>query len=273
MTEPAESTAAVAPAVTIDNVSVAYESARRATEGGTVRAAVLDAVLEIAPGETVTVLGPSGCGKTTLMNVVAGLVTPSAGRIEAGGKPVRDPGPDRAVVFQEYALFPWRTVWNNVYFGVEMRPELRADCAPRIQEAIDLVGLRGFEDAYPSELSGGMRQRVGIARALVAEPKILLMDEPFGAVDALTREVMQRELEAILIRTGKSVMFITHSIDEAILLGDRIVVFTPRPGRIKEIITVDLPRPRAARDVHALPEFSELRDRLWELLREAEEEE
>jgi NitT/TauT family transport system ATP-binding protein len=171
------------------------------------------------------------------------------------------------VVFQDYALLPWRSVFDNVKFGLEMQKHLRgSDWRDRVQEAIELVGLKGFENSYPRELSGGMQQRVGLARAVVAEPRIMLMDEPLGAVDALTREVMRDEIDKLIAQTGKTVLFITHSIEEAILLGDRIVVFKSHPGAIKEIITTGLKRPRSERNVQADPRFIELRDHLWEAL-------
>lgn len=222
--------------------------------------------LDIAPAEFVTVVGPSGCGKTTLLNCIAGLVHPVEGRVLVDGSPVSDPGPDRAVVFQDYALFPWRTVWGNVKFGLESQPALSSDADDRIASTIELVGLNGFERAYPRELSGGMRQRVGLARAIVADPKVLLMDEPFAAVDAMTREVMQGELERIVADSGKTALFITHSIDEAILLGDRVVVATTRPGRIKAILSIDLPRPRGSYDAKADPIFVTAREQIWDLL-------
>jgi NitT/TauT family transport system ATP-binding protein len=222
--------------------------------------------LTVEDGEFVTVVGPSGCGKTTLLNTIAGLVTPTGGEVRVDGVPVTGPGPDRAVVFQDYALLPWRSVWDNIRLGLEAQPHLRDGAEEAIRDAVELVGLKGFENAYPRELSGGMRQRVGLARALAASPKILLMDEPFAAVDAMTRDVMQVELLKIVATTKKTVMFITHSIEEAILLGDRIVVATTRPGRIKEIVPVNLERPRWKYDVKAHPEFIRLRDHLWNLL-------
>ena len=225
--------------------------------------------LSIEEGEFIVVVGPSGCGKTTLINAIAGLVKPTSGTILVDGEPVTRPGPDRSMVFQDYALLPWRTVVANVRFGVEMQRGLRGRVgAAEIQQAIDLVGLQGFEHSYPHQLSGGMRQRVGLARALVAQPKVLLMDEPFAALDAMTREVMQGELESIIAKSRQTVIFITHSIDEAIALGDRIVVASARPGRIREIIPVDLPRPRREYDVKSHPGFAVLREHLWTLLRE-----
>ncbi len=223
--------------------------------------------LDIADGEFVTVVGPSGCGKTTLLNTIAGLVRPAEGRVLVDGELVSKPGPDRAVVFQDYALLPWRTVWDNVRYGLEEQPHLRTNADSRIEAAIRLVSLNGFERSYPRELSGGMRQRVGLARAIVAEPKVLLLDEPFAAVDAMTRELMQDELGRIVARAGKTTMLITHSIDEAVRLGDRVVVATTRPGRIKAILPVNLARPRWEYDVKAHRDYIDLREQVWDLLR------
>jgi NitT/TauT family transport system ATP-binding protein len=178
---------------------------------------------------------------------------------------VTGPGPDRAVVFQDYALMPWRTVESNVRFGLEMQHRIDSSSKDAVRHYIDLVGLTGFEKAYPRELSGGMRQRVGLARALVTEPRLLLMDEPFAAVDAMTRELMQEELTKIVATTGQPIIFITHGVDEAVTLADRIAVVTNRPGRIKEMVPVDLPRPRS-RASRQLPEFQALRDHVWDLL-------
>ncbi|GLU88432.1 ABC transporter ATP-binding protein [Agromyces sp. NBRC 114283] len=252
-----------APLISVRDLSVSYDVART----GKRLTAIEGVDLDVHEGEFITVLGPSGCGKTTFMNVVAGLVKPTTGTVLVGGSPVTGPGPDRAVVFQDYALLPWRTVFDNVKFGLEMQKALKgAGWRERVQEAIELVGLAGFENSYPRELSGGMQQRVGLARAIVAEPRILLMDEPLGAVDALTREVMRDEIEKLMAATGKTVLFITHSIEEAILLGDRIVVFKSHPGAIKEIIETGLERPRSERSIQHDPRFLELRDHLWDAL-------
>jgi NitT/TauT family transport system ATP-binding protein len=229
--------------------------------------ALEDFSLDVAEGEFVAIVGPSGCGKSTFLNVVAGLTYPAAGEVLVRGKPVNGPGPDRAVVFQDYALMPWRTVEANVRFGLEMQRRIDSGTPAKVARYIEMVGLTGFEKAYPRELSGGMRQRVGLARALVTEPELLLMDEPFAAVDAMTREIMQDELANIVATTGQPIIFITHSVDEAITLGDRIAVVTNRPGRIKEIIEVNLPRPRS-RASRQLPEFQKLRDHVWDLLAE-----
>jgi NitT/TauT family transport system ATP-binding protein len=250
-------------AVEAHDVSVEYERTREkdtliALEGFT---------LDVAQGEFLAIVGPSGCGKSTFLNVVAGLVPPASGEIKVFGKPVDGPSPDRAVVFQDYALMPWRTVEKNVRFGLEMQGRIDSTTNDKVAHYIKMVGLSGFEHSYPRELSGGMRQRVGLARALATEPKLLLMDEPFAAVDAMTRELMQEELTKIVATTGQPIIFITHGVDEAVTLADRIAVVTNRPGRIKEIIEVDLPRPRS-RASRQLPEFQALRDRVWQLLSE-----
>jgi NitT/TauT family transport system ATP-binding protein len=248
--------------IAIQDVTVAYPQA--SSERSLI--ALWKLSLDIKAGEFITVVGPSGCGKTTLLNCIAGLVQPVEGSVRVDDDLVTGPGPDRAVVFQDYALLPWRTVWKNVHFALEGRGQNDRDADKRIAAVVNLVGLAGFENAYPRELSGGMRQRVGLARALVAEPKILLMDEPFAAVDAMTREVMQGELERIVADSGRTALLITHSIDEAILLGDRVVVATTRPGRIKEILDIPLKRPRWEYDVKAETVYIEARERIWELL-------
>ena len=248
-------------AVEARHVSVEYERTR---EKSTL-VALEDFSLDVHTGEFLTIVGPSGCGKSTFLNVVAGLTFPVAGEVKVYGKEVTGPGIDRAVVFQDYALLPWRTVEANVRFGLEMQKRLNSAAGDKVARYIDMVGLSGFEKAYPRELSGGMRQRVGLARALATEPSLLLMDEPFAAVDAMTREIMQAELSKIVATTGQAVVFITHSVDEAITLGDRIAVVTRRPGRIKEIIDVELPKPRS-REIRHVPEFQAIRDHIWELL-------
>jgi NitT/TauT family transport system ATP-binding protein len=248
-------------AVEARGVSVEYER----TRDKSTLIALEDFDLEVREGEFLAVVGPSGCGKSTFLNVVAGLVPPAAGEINVYGKPVTGPGPDRAVVFQDYALMPWRTVESNVRFGLEMQGRIDSDTGAKVARYITMVGLAGFEKSYPRELSGGMRQRVGLARALVTEPRLLLMDEPFAAVDAMTRELMQEELTKIVATTGQPIIFITHGVDEAVTLADRIAVVTNRPGRIKEMVPVDLPRPRS-RASRQLPEFQALRDHVWDLL-------
>ncbi|HLH96691.1 MAG TPA: ABC transporter ATP-binding protein [Xanthobacteraceae bacterium] len=208
--------------------------------------ALQDIALDIAPGEFFVIVGPSGCGKTTLLRLLQGLASPTRGRILVGGQPVTGPGPDRGFVFQQDALYPWRTVLRNVLLGLELQGAPRATARARAQAMIELVGLAGFEQHYPHELSGGMRQRVNLARALAIEPAILLMDEPFAALDALTRETMQHELLRIAAAAGTTVVFITHQIDESVFLGDRVAVFATNPGRLQEIIPIELPRPRPA---------------------------
>ncbi|MGI5193159.1 ABC transporter ATP-binding protein [Streptomyces sp. CA-288835] len=237
-------------------------------EGSEVHA-LKDVNLTVGDNEFLTVLGPSGCGKTTLLRAIAGLIDWDDGDIVVDGEPVRRPGPDRAMVFQNFALLPWATVLDNVAFGLELRGESRAVRHAKARELIELVGLGGFESRLPGELSGGMQQRVGLARALAVEPNVLLMDEPFGALDEQTRRILQEELLSIWERRRLTVVFITHSMEEAVLLGDRVVLMSPRPGRIAEIVPIDIPRPRSA-DVGGLeqsPEFTAITSRLWESLR------
>lgn len=249
--------------VVSENLTVEYELIR---EKETLTA-LWDLNLSITAGEFLVVVGPSGCGKTTFINVVVGLVSASQGRVLCGGKEITGPGHDRAMVFQDYALMPWRTIKKNIEFGLELQNRLNADTAQNVEHYINLVGLRGFEENLPHELSGGMRQRVGLARALATEPKVLTMDEPFGALDAMTREVMQAEFEKILSKTKQTVIFITHSIDEAITMGDRIVVMTAGPGRIKAILDVDIPRPRWQIDIREQTRYQELRHQIWQMLK------
>ncbi len=226
--------------------------------------------VSVSDGEFLVIVGPSGCGKSTFLNVTGGLFQPSAGELLVGGKPVKGPGPDRAMVFQDYALLPWRSVTDNVKFGLEVQGRLEKGSKEKIQHYIELVGLKGFERSYPRELSGGMRQRVGLARALVTDPKILLMDEPFAAIDAITRETMQDELLSVVAQTGQTCIFITHSVDEAIVLADRIVVLTDRPGKVRGILEVDIPRPRTGNTLRHHPRYTEIRDELWRLLGKAD---
>lgn len=218
--------------------------------------------VDVSDEEFVCVLGPSGCGKTTLLRIVAGLESKTSGSVRVDGKEVTGPGSDRGMVFQEFALFPWRTVRRNVEFGLEIRKVPRTERNAISDRYIQLVGLKGFEDSHPFELSGGMKQRVGIARALANEPSVLLMDEPFGALDAQTRNMMQKELLRIWKETKKTVLFITHSVDEAVYLADRIVVMTARPGTLKEVFEIKWPRPRDRASV----EFASLRKKILEEL-------
>jgi NitT/TauT family transport system ATP-binding protein len=214
---------------------------------------VLDGVnLSVGRGEFLCLLGPSGCGKSTLFNVIAGLEQPDSGEVLVEGEPVAGPGPDRVVVFQDGALFPWLTVRGNVEFGLSLQNVPAAERRERAAEALQLVRLAKFADNCIHELSGGMRQRVAIARALVMRPKVLLMDEPFAALDAQTRNVMHEELQRIWAQTGKTVIFVTHNVAEAVRLGDRVAVLSFRPGRIKRDVTIAHPRPRLADDPHLL---------------------
>ncbi|MFA7762523.1 ABC transporter ATP-binding protein [Streptomyces sp. NRRL S-448] len=225
--------------------------------------------LEIEAGEFVVVVGPSGCGKSTLLDLLGGLTRPSSGRILLDGKPITGPGLDRGIVFQQYALLPWRTALGNVEFGLEATGVPRRERKARAREFLDIVGLTGFEDRHPHELSGGMRQRVAIARSLAYDPDVLLMDEPFAALDAQTRESLQDELRRIWQRTGKTVVFITHGIEEAVYLGQKVAVMTSRPGRVKEIVPVsfgDRGTGFLGEDLRSSPEFARYRHEIWTLL-------
>ncbi|HIH87462.1 MAG TPA: ABC transporter ATP-binding protein [Methanosarcinales archaeon] len=214
------------------------------TEEGDEVVALSDINLYVADKEFVCFIGPSGCGKTTLLRIIAGLEKPDSGTLTVNKEPITGPGPDRGMVFQEYSLFPWRTVLKNITFSLELKKIPKSEREKIAREFLELVGLLEFADSYPHELSGGMKQRVAIARAMVNDPDVLLMDEPFGAVDAQTRNRLQHELLNIWEKKKKTVLFITHSVDEAVFLADKVVVFTARPGRVKEVINVDLPRPR-----------------------------
>ncbi|MBR7123776.1 MAG: ABC transporter ATP-binding protein [Candidatus Methanomethylophilaceae archaeon] len=224
--------------------------------------AIEDFSLEIKKGELIAIVGPSGCGKTTLLRCIAGLETPTTGVISSGDKEFHEPGPDRGMVFQDFALFPWRTVRRNVEFGLEIAGVPKEERRERAEKYIKLVGLEKFADSRVHELSGGMKQRVGIARAFVNKPDIILMDEPFGALDAQTRNIMQAELIKLLDKTDQTIVFITHSVDEAVFLADRIVILSKRPARINEIIEIPWPRPRD----RASMEFTALRKRILEEL-------
>ena len=217
--------------------------------------------------EFAAILGPSGCGKSTLLNMVAGFDTPTRGRVLVDGALVNGPAPSRAVVFQEPALFPWYTVVDNIMFGPKTRGLAPAEFRPKVDALLEQVGLRGFETHYPAELSGGMKQRVGIARVLVMEPAVLLMDEPFGSLDAQTRSVMQELLLSVWERHQQTVLFVTHDIEEALLLADSVSVMTARPGRIKKRLTVGLPRPRSL-EVTTSPAFNALKREVLGLIRE-----
>jgi NitT/TauT family transport system ATP-binding protein len=228
--------------------------------------ALRDATLSIHPGEFVCLIGPSGCGKTTLLRLMDGLLEPDRGEVLIDGVHEAAPGPHAGFVFQSFRLLPWRTVLDNVEFPLQMQGVPPTQRRARAGDYLRLVGLEDFAHSYPHELSGGMQQRVGLARALCLEPQILLMDEPFAALDAQTREFMQIELSRIWAATGVAVVFVTHSLDEAIFLADRVVLMTPRPGRVDEVLSVPLPRPRTY-EVRAAPEFVELRGYLWTRIR------
>jgi NitT/TauT family transport system ATP-binding protein len=220
--------------------------------------ALHDINLDIEENEFVCFIGPSGCGKTTLLRIIAGLEEPTVGVVCLEGLPIIGPGPERGMVFQEYSLFPWRTVLDNVAFGLELKGISKDDRSKKARQYLKMVELERFEERYPHELSGGMKQRVAIARALVNDPKALLMDEPFGALDAQTRNMMQSELLRIWEEEKKTVVFVTHSVDEAIYLADRIVIMSARPGKIKDIINIGLSRPRS----RTSPLVNEIRDRI-----------
>ncbi len=224
--------------------------------------------LDIYENEIACVVGPSGCGKTTLLRCLDGLVALSGGTIKIDGRPVMGPPKNVALVFQRFGLFPWKTVYANTAYGVKLAGLPQEEIAARVSRTLKLVGLEGFEKAYPYQLSGGMQQRVGLARALATGPDILLMDEPFAALDAQTREILQEETLRILEEEQKTIVFVTHSIDEAILLGDRVIVLTARPGRVKYVLNVPFPRPRKLGAIRADPAFGELRGHLWDLLRQ-----
>ena len=224
-----------------------------------------DINLEVRGGEFFVIVGQSGCGKTTFLRIIQGLEQATSGDIKLNDRPLSGPGPDRGFVFQHNSLFPWRTALRNVTFGPELQGRRRADAEREAREIISLVGLTGFDHHYPFELSGGMRQRVNLARAFAVKPDILLMDEPFAALDALTRETMQQELVRIVKETGKTVLFITHQIDEAVLLADRIAVFSARPGRVARVIDVNLPKPRTLA-LKRTPEFQAMVEDVWELI-------
>jgi NitT/TauT family transport system ATP-binding protein len=234
---------------TIENVSKIYE-----TRGEPI-VALQNCSLELRPGEFVSVVGPSGCGKSTLMLMLAGLIPITSGRITIGGREVTGPYTDLGIVFQDPVLLDWRKVMGNILLQVELRRGLsKKQYRERALELLELVGLQGFEDRYPFELSGGMRQRVSICRALLHDPPLLLMDEPFGALDALTRDQLNLDLQSIWLQSRKTVMFVTHSIAEAVFLGDRVAVFSGRPGQVVEVLDIDLPRPRPL-SIRETPEF------------------
>src|SRR4030081_1359497 len=229
--------------------------------------ALRDVSLRVDAGEFISIVGASGCGKTTLLRIVDGRISPTRGQVSVDGHPVTRPGPDRGFVFQQDALFPWRTVLDNVIFGLEVQGCKKAESRARADRLLRLVGLNGFEQHFPHELSGGMRQRANLARALTIDPDVLLMDEPFASLDAQTREIMQAELLRIWRSNKKTVLFVTHQIDEAVFLADRVIVMTSRPGQVKAVLEVDIPRPRDL-TIKRTPRFLELVDEIWKMIEE-----
>ena len=242
-------------------VSMIYEQRGKRFE------ALRDISLQVDAGEFISIVGASGCGKTTLLRIADGLTKPTRGEVTVDGREVTGPGPDRGFVFQQDALFPWRTVLDNVIFGLEVQGRKKAESRARADGLLRLVGLAGFEQHFPHELSGGMRQRANLARALTIDPDVLLMDEPFASLDAQTREIMQAELLRIWRSNKKTVLFVTHQIDEAVFLADRVLVMTSRPGQIKAVLDVDIPRPRDL-SVKRTPRFLELVDEIWKMIEE-----
>ena len=230
--------------------------------------AVENVTLDIQHGEFVSIVGPSGCGKSTLLDLIAGLTKPSSGQILLSGKQITQPGLDRGIVFQQYALYPWLTALENIEFGLEAKGVDKKTRREKAQYYLQLVGLSGFEKHYPNELSGGMKQRVAIARSLAYEPEILLMDEPFAALDAQTRETLQEELIKIWQSSKKTIVFITHSIDEAIFLSQRVAIMTSRPGRIKEVIDIPASLKAKDEDIRSTAEYGKIRHQIWSLLSE-----
>ena len=254
---------------------IAFEDVRRVfRRDGTDFPALEGITFDVRDREFVAIVGPSGCGKTTCLRMAAGLEFPTSGRVSVGGRPVTAPGPDRAVVFQQFALFPWKTVHENIDFGLRSKGLAEALRRERISRQVELMGLQGYESAYPHQLSGGMQQRVAIARSYVLDPDVLLMDDPFGALDAQTRVVMQEELIKLARVNPRTVLFITHAVDEAVYLADRVVVMTRRPGRIREIVEVASIRKSEAWDrfdrteeVMDQESFVHLRTHIWRMLR------
>jgi NitT/TauT family transport system ATP-binding protein len=255
------------PIITFSAIAKSFQAPRT---GGTVEA-LRDINLEVRPGEFLSIIGPSGCGKSTLLSLVAGFLPPTSGEILFDGQPITGPSPERGVMFQDYALFPWRTVIENIEFGPFARGVGRRARRESARQLASLVGLTGFEDRYPHELSGGMRQRCALARLLANKPKVWLMDEPLAAVDLQTRIILQDELlrlwgDGVESRDRPTVVFVTHGIDEAVLLADRVVVLARRPGRIKAVIDVALPRPRAP--LRSAPEIARIVEQLWNVIRD-----
>jgi NitT/TauT family transport system ATP-binding protein len=252
----------MAPFIQATNITLVFKPKDREPV-----AALRDFSLEIIRGEFVSIVGPSGCGKSTFLNILLGLLRPDRGEMALNGTRITGPSQERAMVFQEFGLLPWRTVKANVELGLELKGMAAAQRAERAINLINLVGLKGFEKHYPHELSGGMKQRVGLARALATEPEVLLMDEPFAALDAQTRDSMQAELLQVWEQTKKTVLFVTHSIEEAAYLSDRVIVMTARPGKTKEILKIHLPRPRDY-EMRLSPQFNDIKATIWNTLKD-----
>ncbi len=244
-----------APQATPAMIDIADVSQTFATSGRKSHLALSEISLSIADGAFVSILGPSGCGKSTLLYIVGGFVKPTAGTVKVRDKLITGPGPDRGPVFQEFALFPWKTVLGNVCYGLRQQGVAKAEAEERSRKLLEMVGLKGYETFYPKELSGGMKQRVAIARTLAYNPAVLLMDEPFGALDAHTRTRLQNDLLNIWERDRKTVLFVTHAVDEAVFLSDKVIVMTRSPGRIKQIVDIDLPRPRRRAELLLDPRY------------------
>lgn len=249
-TEPAAAQKPAMAMIQIDHVSQVFQTSARQDH-----LALSDISLSVAGGAFVSILGPSGCGKSTLLYIVGGFVQPTKGTAKMKGEAIRGPGPDRGPVFQEFALFPWKTVLGNVMYGPRQQGVKRAEAEAQSKALLGMVGLKGFEDFYPKELSGGMKQRVALARTLAYHPEVLLMDEPFGALDAHTRTRLQNDLLNIWERDRKTVLFVTHSVEEAVFLSDKVVMMTRSPGRIRQIIDIDLPRPRRRAELLLDPRY------------------
>jgi NitT/TauT family transport system ATP-binding protein len=256
MTEPA-----AGPLIRVDRLTKRYGE----------RTVLSDITFDVGPTEIVSVVGPSGCGKTTLLRCVAGLTQPDGGTVGIAGRAVTEPPEGVGMVFQHFGLFPWKTVFGNVAFGLTVRGASRRDAASRVQQLIGMVGLEGFEHSYPHQLSGGMQQRAGLARALAIEPRVLVMDEPFASLDAQTRDLLQLEMLRILEQRPAATVFVTHSIDEAVMMGDRIVILTGHPGHVHDIVDVGIPRPRGHEVVDS-ERFRTVRDYLWTVVMKGQDE-
>ncbi len=245
---------------------IAMEGATKTYVEGTV-VVFEDLNLQVTENEVLTILGPSGCGKTTLLRCIDGLIPLTTGRILIDGAEVKQPRPDVAMVFQHFGLFPWKTVYDNIAYGLALQRRPKGEIRDTVMHYVKMVGLSGFEKVYPYQISGGMQQRAGLARALAVNPKVLLMDEPFASVDAQTREILQEQLLGILAREPKTIVFITHSIDEALALGHRVLILSPRPARVRELLTVEIPGERTLDAIKTSHLFIELRSHIWNQMR------